>query len=451
MLLVQKAEYEWPSPLGPRFKPEHPVTKLEGDHDVFGDGSVVIISTPGHTPGHQCLLVKLPKTGAVLLSGDAVHFKDNWENRRVPEEQRQQGQDGRLDAANGRGDGEGKGAALDQSRQGAARRTENVARILRLRLHVFGASAALVARSLARIGNRRGTGGERLSQPRPITMVVPLSGRRHRRSSVPLRRRQGEQHPRPAGRGREPAGRRRRTRRHRGRCCARRPTATRFCARRSSPSASPIWSLPRRRSIRARIEPISVLATYPLILIARADLPFDDLPELIAYARANPGKINYGTSGQGQYRTSAWRAVDAQGQVPHDGNSLSRQRAGHQRSARRQHRLVPDYLLANKANIDAGKLKLLATGSRERLKDYPQASRPWRRPCQASSPIPGWRWRRRPARRRDHQKSIATRSDRASGSRIAGAHPRAGGRAARQHAGRDAWHDPARAWRPGGR
>jgi N-acyl homoserine lactone hydrolase len=85
MLLVQKAEYEWPSPLGiGRFKPEHPATRLEGDHDVFGDGSVVIIATPGHTPGHQSLLVKLPKAGAVLLSGDAVHFKDNWEHRRVP-------------------------------------------------------------------------------------------------------------------------------------------------------------------------------------------------------------------------------------------------------------------------------------------------------------------------------------------------------------------------------
>jgi N-acyl homoserine lactone hydrolase len=85
MLYVQKAEYDWPNADGtPRFKPEHPVTKLDGDHDVFGDGSVVIISTPGHTPGHQSLLVRLPKTGAVVLSGDAAHFQSNWDNRRVP-------------------------------------------------------------------------------------------------------------------------------------------------------------------------------------------------------------------------------------------------------------------------------------------------------------------------------------------------------------------------------
>ena len=84
ILLVQKAEYEWPSPFGPRFKAEHPVSKLEGDHDVFGDGSVTILSTPGHTPGHQSVLVRLSKTGAVVLSGDAVHFRDNFEARRVP-------------------------------------------------------------------------------------------------------------------------------------------------------------------------------------------------------------------------------------------------------------------------------------------------------------------------------------------------------------------------------
>ncbi len=58
--------------------------KLNGDHDVFGDGSVVVIATPGHTPGHQSLLVRLPKTGSVILSGDMVHLQDNWTQRRVP-------------------------------------------------------------------------------------------------------------------------------------------------------------------------------------------------------------------------------------------------------------------------------------------------------------------------------------------------------------------------------
>lgn len=85
MLLVQKAEYDWPAQDGkPRFLPSHPVKTLEGDYDVFGDGSVTLIATPGHTPGHQSLLVKLPQTGAVILSGDAVHLKDNWDAKRVP-------------------------------------------------------------------------------------------------------------------------------------------------------------------------------------------------------------------------------------------------------------------------------------------------------------------------------------------------------------------------------
>jgi glyoxylase-like metal-dependent hydrolase (beta-lactamase superfamily II) len=85
MLYVQKAEYDWPGTNNePRFKPSHPVELLSGDKDVFGDGSLTILSTPGHTPGHQSLLVKLPKTGAVVLSGDAAHFKSNWDNRVVP-------------------------------------------------------------------------------------------------------------------------------------------------------------------------------------------------------------------------------------------------------------------------------------------------------------------------------------------------------------------------------
>ena len=68
----------------PAFAPEQKFDKLSGDRDVFGDGSVTILSTPGHTPGHQSLLVRLPKTGALVLSGDAVHMRDNWDNQRVP-------------------------------------------------------------------------------------------------------------------------------------------------------------------------------------------------------------------------------------------------------------------------------------------------------------------------------------------------------------------------------
>jgi N-acyl homoserine lactone hydrolase len=47
---------------------------LDGDHDVFGDGSVVILSTPGHTPGHQSLFVRLAKAGPLVLSGDLYHY-----------------------------------------------------------------------------------------------------------------------------------------------------------------------------------------------------------------------------------------------------------------------------------------------------------------------------------------------------------------------------------------
>ena len=48
--------------------------KLTGDHDVFGDGTVVLKSTPGHTPGHQSLFLKLAKTGAIVLTGDLYHY-----------------------------------------------------------------------------------------------------------------------------------------------------------------------------------------------------------------------------------------------------------------------------------------------------------------------------------------------------------------------------------------
>ncbi|PYM11605.1 MAG: MBL fold metallo-hydrolase [Candidatus Rokuibacteriota bacterium] len=54
------------------------------DKDVFGDGSVVILRTPGHTPGHSSLLVRLKERGPVLLSGDLMHFQENYETNGVP-------------------------------------------------------------------------------------------------------------------------------------------------------------------------------------------------------------------------------------------------------------------------------------------------------------------------------------------------------------------------------
>ena len=63
---------------------DSPRITLNGDHDVFGDGVVTIVSTPGHTPGHQALMVKLPNTGTIVLSGDLYHFSETRSLRRVP-------------------------------------------------------------------------------------------------------------------------------------------------------------------------------------------------------------------------------------------------------------------------------------------------------------------------------------------------------------------------------
>ena len=54
------------------------------DHDVFGDGTVVIKSTPGHTPGHQSLYLKLANTGNVLLSGDLYHYPEEMKFKKIP-------------------------------------------------------------------------------------------------------------------------------------------------------------------------------------------------------------------------------------------------------------------------------------------------------------------------------------------------------------------------------
>jgi N-acyl homoserine lactone hydrolase len=60
------------------------VTFIDGDYDVFGDGSVKLIFAPGHTAGHQLLLVSLENTGKILLSGDLYHTRANRELRRAP-------------------------------------------------------------------------------------------------------------------------------------------------------------------------------------------------------------------------------------------------------------------------------------------------------------------------------------------------------------------------------
>ncbi|MCP5412734.1 MAG: N-acyl homoserine lactonase family protein [Alphaproteobacteria bacterium] len=57
---------------------------ITGDYDVFGDGSVVLLSTPGHSPGHQSLYVKLAHTGGVVISGDLYHYSAERRLNRVP-------------------------------------------------------------------------------------------------------------------------------------------------------------------------------------------------------------------------------------------------------------------------------------------------------------------------------------------------------------------------------
>lgn len=90
--LVDPAELAWasqpktPGPVSAEHFDEFAATRkvMEGDHDVFGDGRVRILRTPGHTPGHRVLLVELENAGTVILSGDLYHSRSNYENARVP-------------------------------------------------------------------------------------------------------------------------------------------------------------------------------------------------------------------------------------------------------------------------------------------------------------------------------------------------------------------------------
>jgi N-acyl homoserine lactone hydrolase len=75
----------WRAPFAPWISGGSKVEALRRDKkDVFGDGTVVMLSTPGHTPGHHSLLVRLKQMGNVLLSGDLTHYRENYDDNGVP-------------------------------------------------------------------------------------------------------------------------------------------------------------------------------------------------------------------------------------------------------------------------------------------------------------------------------------------------------------------------------
>lgn len=91
--LVSRKELAWasatPTPDGVRpdavaAVARSPVRAADGDLDVFGDGSVRLIGTPGHTPGHHSLLIHLHTTGWVLLTGDVAHFQTSYDRDLLP-------------------------------------------------------------------------------------------------------------------------------------------------------------------------------------------------------------------------------------------------------------------------------------------------------------------------------------------------------------------------------
>ena len=92
--LVRKLEREimFSEPPSPRTEPANysalknskTVTVTKEDHDVFGDGTVILKSTRGHSPDHQVLFLKLAKTGPVLLSGDLYHYPEERKLNKIP-------------------------------------------------------------------------------------------------------------------------------------------------------------------------------------------------------------------------------------------------------------------------------------------------------------------------------------------------------------------------------
>lgn len=119
------------------------------------------------------------------------------------------------------------------------------------------------------------------------------------------------------------------------------------------------------------LEPISVLAAYPTVIYARASLPVNNLAELIAYAKANPGKLNYASQGRGQIGHLTMEALLERANiniqhVPYRGSApaMNDLVAGHAD-------LLADNLLAGMQQVQNGSIKLIAVGGKERLKAFP--------------------------------------------------------------------------------
>lgn len=83
-LLVRGAQYGQRDDIGPWLTNTTKVDRVIADKDVFGDGTVVMLATPGHTLGHHSLLIRLKEFGTVILSGDLWHFTEQVSHNGIP-------------------------------------------------------------------------------------------------------------------------------------------------------------------------------------------------------------------------------------------------------------------------------------------------------------------------------------------------------------------------------
>jgi tripartite-type tricarboxylate transporter receptor subunit TctC len=122
------------------------------------------------------------------------------------------------------------------------------------------------------------------------------------------------------------------------------------------------------------MEPVSILSIYPTVLYARANLPVNTLPELIAYAAANPNKLSYASQGLGQIGHLTVEEIKTRANleilhVPYRGSApaVTDLISG-------QVDLLADSVSAGIEHVRTGKLKVLAVGSKERLNVFPDVA-----------------------------------------------------------------------------